>query len=60
MGQAEDALQAVRDGPTMGQKRDAPQMWEEMVLLIPGEAVDALKWEVDAEKLVEAMFRTVE
>ena len=44
----------------MGEKWDAPQRWEGLVLLIPGEAVDALKWEADADRLVEAMFRTVE
>ena len=28
------------------------QKWEGLVLLIPGEAVDALKWEADADRLV--------
>jgi len=58
--QAQDEPEAVRGGPAVGEKWDAPQRWEGLVLLIPGEAVDALKWEADADRLVEAMFRTVE
>jgi hypothetical protein len=34
--------------------------WEELVLLIPDDAIDALKLEADADKLVEALFRQVD
>ena len=36
------------------------QKWEELLLLIPDDSVDALKLEADADKLVEAMFGEVE
>ncbi len=34
--------------------------WEELVLLFPDDAIDALKLEADADKLVEAMFGQVD
>lgn len=34
--------------------------WEELVLLFPDDAIDALRLEADADKLVETMFGKID